>query len=88
MRRRILESKGDKCNCPPGECNCDPCECGPDCKCGCNPREGFSFDKFMDSIILSENVKKGPRCMPDSPQRERAKRNQDRPANRTFIRGS
>lgn len=85
MRRRILESN-DKCDCPPGECTCEPCECGSNCKCGCNPKEGFAFDKFMDSILISENVRKGPRTVADSPQRIRAKRNQDRPANRTFVR--
>lgn len=87
MRKRILESKNE-CNCDPGKCTCDPCECGPNCKCGCNSvKEGFTFDKFMDSILISENVRKGPRCVADSPQRIRAKRNQDRPANKTFIRG-
>jgi hypothetical protein len=86
MKKRILESN-DKCNCPPDNCDCKPqCNCGPDCKCDCNPKEGLSFDKFMDSILISENIRQGPKTMPDSPQRIRAKRNQDRPANRTYVR--
>lgn len=72
------------------ECDCkkngEKCDCDPGCSCGCNPREGLTFDKFMDSILMSENFSKTMRTVNDSPQRIRAKRNQERPLNRIVVR--
>lgn len=46
------------------------------------PEASTSFDKFMNRIVLQEAA---PKSVPDSLQRVRAARNQDRPMNRTFY---
>jgi hypothetical protein len=72
-----------KCEC------CDKpkknCECPEDCKeCDCKKSKNESyFDKFMDSILISE--KKNP-IVGDSPLRKRIERHQDRPGNKTIFR--
>lgn len=76
----------EKCEC------CDEsrenCTCDPDCKdCDCKKKKAnesfaFTFDKFMDSIVLREN-KRG--LTNDSPIRERAKRHQEKPLNRIIF---
>lgn len=92
--KRLLEKNGEDCSCGCG--TKEECTCGPDCDCGCKQHESvgannesFTFDKFMDSILISENKRVPLRCEPDSPQRIRAKRNQERPLGRIrFGRGS
>ncbi len=71
---------GDKCEC------CDEdrenCSCDEDCDgCTCKKinKESFAFDKFMDAIVIQELYRKQS---PDSPNRERARRHQERPLNR------
>lgn len=83
-----LHELEDNCEC----CGLDrqECECPEDCEnCTCKQvKEGFVFDKFMDAILVNENV--GRRVIPshnDSPQRERARRHQERPINRIKYRG-
>jgi hypothetical protein len=83
----MLENEDKKCPC------CDSkeedCTCDAGCKkCSCakknDVKESFTFDKFMDAILIKEsrNVPKG-----DSPNRERAKRHQERPLNRIKFEG-
>ena len=71
----------ESCSCPPG---CPNCSCG-----GESFVESFGFDKFMDQIILKEGsvFKKAVLSTPDSPQRERARRHQEKPINRIRYRG-
>jgi hypothetical protein len=47
--------------------------------------ESLTFDKFMDSIVMKESVRPGIKTLDDSPMRERARRNQDRPANKIKV---
>ncbi len=81
--KSLFESKNDTCECC--DKKKDECECDDDCSCGCKKKkskaanESYEFDKFMDSILISE-FKKKP--VGDSPNRERAKRHQERPLNR------
>jgi hypothetical protein len=85
--RFLNETKKEKmcpcCDAPEEKCKCDAdCE---DCNCknkGKNKNESYGFDKFMDSILLSENKKNKLKCEADSAQRERARRNQERPLHR------
>lgn len=76
----------EKCEC------CDEsredCTCEADCE-GCDCKRGsvresrsFTFDKFMDSIVLRES-KRHPTG--DSPVRERARRHQEKPLNRVIF---
>jgi len=44
----------------------------------------FTFDKFMDKIVLEDNKE---RPTGDSPMRDRAKRHQGRPMGRTCFGG-
>lgn len=86
MKRIFRESaESEMCEC----CNQkkEDCACEPDCECGCkkSQNESYGFDKFMDSILISENKRKTIKCASDSPQRERARRNQERPLGRTFF---
>lgn len=59
------------------------CECcdkdKKDCTCKCECSESYIFNKFMDDILIKETkfLDKS-----DSPNRERAKRHQERPLNR------
>lgn len=47
-------------------------------------KQDVNFDKFMDAILLDKNKNKTmPKVQSDSPQRQRAARNQDRPLNKT-----
>jgi hypothetical protein len=79
--KRLLEKKSEDCSCGCG--TKEECTCAPDCDCGCKKKEeGVNFDKFMDSILISENRRSPIKCEPDSPQRIRAKRNQERPLGR------
>jgi len=48
-----------------------------------NVQETFSFDRFMDNILLTET--RMPQLQPDSPQRERQARRQERPLGRTYY---
>lgn len=50
-------------------------------------REGAGFDKFMDRIVIEENRKKKVDGEENNPQRQIARKYQDRPNNRTVIRG-
>ncbi len=69
------------------ECGCSgdmgqDCECPKGCKdCNCNSVKESYFDKFMDSILISE---KRPLQLKDSPIRKRIERHQDRPGNKTI----
>ena len=78
-------NNNDYCECcdgPAQDCQCDAgCSCG--CKGGMN-EVTYTFDKFMDNIIISESKKKPAG---DSPIRERAKRHQERPLNRIRFGG-
>jgi hypothetical protein len=47
--------------------------------------EGNCFDKFMDRIVIAEGHGRVIKKQPDSPQRIRAARHQDRPMNRTYY---
>lgn len=74
-----------------GKCECcdkkkEDCECDADCpNCDCKKKnESFTFDKFMDAIVIQELHR---RPMNDSPNRERARRHQERPLNRIKIGG-
>lgn len=80
--KRLIENKDGKCPCG---CNTDDeCTCKTDCKkCDCHKtNESTNFDKFIDSILISENKRTHMKCEPDSPQRLRAKRNQENPLGR------
>lgn len=47
----------------------------------------FSFDKFMDAILIKEACTKPARTVTEeSPQRRRARLRQERPLGRTYIR--
>ena len=89
MRKRYFESADSgKCECcsePKEDCTCPP-DC-PDCDCKKDDKktEGFTFDKFMDSIIIAENKRSPMKTMHDSPQRTRAMRNQERPLGRIIF---
>jgi len=48
--------------------------------------EGVNFDKFIDRILISEGHNRQPAQQEDNPQRRRAAKRQDRPANRTVYR--
>src|SRR5260221_1663833 len=50
-------------------------------------RQFEGFDKFIDDILIKESRSPSVKTMQDSPLRQRAARHQDRPANRTIIRG-
>ena len=82
MRKKINENEGCECGCS-GEC-----ECGDDCSCKkeihSEGAQVFTFDKFMDTIVLKES-KRAPTG--DSPIRERAKRHQERPLGRIRFGG-
>ena len=79
-----MKSKNKDCECCKGKKKCD---CPSDCKkCDCNHdksemKESY-FDKFMDSILISERVEKKISAEKDSPLRERIKRHQEKPLNR------
>ncbi len=47
--------------------------------------EGTNFDKFIDKILISEGHGRLPTLPEDNPQRRRAAKRQDRPANRTVY---
>jgi hypothetical protein len=70
--------KNDKCKCK------ENCKCDDKCKCGCNDLKETYFDKFIDSILISESKRKD---LSDSPLRERIKRHQERPINRIYFKG-
>jgi len=81
MRKKINENKDCECGCE------GDCKCGEDCSCREEVQtEGqqFTFDKFMDSIVLKES-KRVPAG--DSLIRERAKRHQERPLGRIRFGG-
>lgn len=80
----------DACECcggPASECTCPP-GC-PGCSCRSSMEEGVSFDKFMDTILVKEGsvVSRKMRTLNDSPQRERARKHQEKPLNRITYRG-
>jgi hypothetical protein len=82
---REVMSGENKCECcgeKKSECSCDA-----DCDCDCKKevKESFTFDKFMDSILIKE-VRHSPKA--DSPNRERARRHQERPLNRIKFGGN
>jgi len=84
-KNNIIESSDNACPC----CDNTECQCGPECMvcggCGKYTNESlFTFDKFMDKIVLEENKK---RPTGDSPMRERAKRHQERPMGRIRFGG-
>lgn len=70
--------KKDTCPCcdePKSDCSCDK-----NCKdCDCKKIKESYFDKFMDSILISESHKPQKQ---DSPIRKRIERHQERPLNR------
>lgn len=82
MRKKDKDKDEEGCICG------DDCKCGPDCPCRKKVHkeaQAFTFDKFMDSIVLSEG-KRAPAG--DSPNRERAKRHQERPLGRIRFGGA
>lgn len=73
----------------PSECDCgaqdQESHVCPVCSSGRTAAlEGYEFDKFMDNIILKEGRAGNPNRLNgvDSPQRERARRHQEKPINR------
>jgi hypothetical protein len=88
LKEVMSENDGCKCGCKGSKGG--GCTCGPDCKdCDCEDKglkgESFTFDKFMDSILVKEV--RHPQN-PDSPNRERARRHQERPLNRIKFGGN
>jgi len=68
------------CDEPKSECSCDK-----NCKdCDCKRVSESFFDKFMDSILISE-TRKVP--LGDSPLRKRIERHQEKPLNRIHWKG-
>jgi hypothetical protein len=92
--REVMMLENEDKGCPCCDSKEEDCTCDAGCKkCSCtkkkgannkNVKESFTFDKFMDSILIRESrsVPKG-----DSPNRERAKRHQERPLNRIKFEG-
>jgi len=79
-----MKTETKDCKCCKGKKKCD---CPADCtKCDCNHKKDEMkesyFDKFMDSILISERVEKKISVEKDSPMRERIKRHQEKPLNR------
>jgi len=83
-----MQEKYESSNmCPCCDKSSEECDCEQGCKdCDCKKsvKESFTFDKFMDSIVLQENKR---RPVGDSPNRERAKRHQEFPLNRIRFGG-
>ena len=78
--------KDNKCPHCKDKCNCKKdCKCDNKCKCGCNDLKESYFDKFIDSILISESKTK--ESSPDSLIRKRIERHQERPNNRIYFKG-
>lgn len=80
--------KDNKCpHCKDNKCKCKKkCKCDDKCDCGCNElKESSYFDKFIDSILISETKKINNN--EDSPLRKRIERHQERPINRIYFKG-
>lgn len=78
-----------ECGAPLGEPHDPRCplkdDFGPDTD---RYRESVDFDKFMDRIVIEENRKHKIDVVENNPQRQIARKYQDRPGNRTVILGA